>query len=91
MKNFYAILLQESVAARDVSLTLEHQSGTSILNILPVTVDAITADGDSQVTVRMIAADVPILARTTRKSAEELCLEPGKPLFAQIKSIALLT
>jgi molybdate transport system ATP-binding protein len=79
------------LAARDVSLTLEHQSGTSILNILPVTVDAITLDGAAQVTVRMMAAGVPILARITRKSAAELCLEPGKPVFAQIKSIALLT
>ena len=78
------------LAARDVSLTLEHQSGTSILNILPVTVDAITADGDSQVTVRLMAAGAPILARITRKSAGELCLEPGKDVFAQIKSIALL-
>ena len=79
------------LAARDVSLTLERQSGTSILNILPVTVDAITADGEAQVTVRMMAAGIPILARITRKSAEELCLEQGKPVFAQIKSIALLT
>jgi molybdate transport system ATP-binding protein len=79
------------LAARDVSLTLERQSGTSILNILPVTVDAITTDGEAQVTVRLMATGVPILARITRKSAEELCLEPGKSIFAQIKSIALLT
>ena len=79
------------LAARDVSLTLEHQSGTSILNILPVTVDAITADGESQVTVRLMATGVPILARITRKSAGELCLDPGKSVYAQIKSIALLT
>jgi len=78
-------------AARDVSLTLERQSGTSILNIIPVTVDAINLDGEAQVTVRMTASGVPLLASITRKSAEELCLEPGKALFAQIKSIALLT
>jgi molybdate transport system ATP-binding protein len=79
------------LAARDVSLTLEHQSGTSILNIIPVTVDALIADGDAQVMVRMEADGIPILARITRKSARELHLEPGKTLFAQIKSIALLT
>jgi molybdate transport system ATP-binding protein len=56
-----------------------------------VTVDAITAAGEAQVTVRLMASGMPILARITRKSAEELCLEPGKPVFAQIKSIALLT
>jgi molybdate transport system ATP-binding protein len=80
-----------SLAARDVSLTLEHHSGTSILNILPLTVDAVKSAGGAQVTVRMMAAGVPILARITRKSAEELCLESGKSVFAQIKSIALLT
>lgn len=79
------------LAARDVSLTLEKQTGTSILNIIPATVDALNRDGDAQVTVRLLASGVPILARITRKSADELALRPGMPLFAQIKSIALLT
>ncbi len=79
------------LAARDVSITLEHQSDTSILNILPAKIDAVQSAGDAQVTVRLLAAGVPILARITRKSAEKLCLEPGKRVFAQIKSIALLT
>jgi molybdate transport system ATP-binding protein len=43
------------------------------------------------VTVRLTAGGVPILARITRKSADELQLAAGKPVFAQIKSIALLT
>lgn len=79
------------LAARDVSLTLKHQTGTSILNILPVTVDAIDSINDNQVTVRLLAGKVPILACITRKSSDELDLVPGKRLFAQIKSIALLT
>ena len=79
------------LAARDVSLTLEHQSGTSILNILPATVDAVIAERNALVTVRILAGGVPILARITRKSAEDLSLNPGKAIFAQIKSIALLT
>jgi molybdate transport system ATP-binding protein len=78
------------LAARDVSLTLERQSGTSILNILPVTVDDISLDDSAQVTVRLLAANVPILARVTRKSALELGLQPGLGVFAQVKSIALL-
>jgi molybdate transport system ATP-binding protein len=79
------------LAARDVSLTLEQQTGTSILNIIPVTVDDLTTDGDSQVTVRLLAGDVPMLARITRRSAVELGLKAGKPVFAQVKSIALLS
>ena len=79
------------LAARDVSLTLEKQSGTSILNIIPARVEAVSRDGASQVTVRLVAGDVPILACITRKSADELKLIPGLKLFAQIKSIALIT
>ncbi len=78
------------LAARDVSLTLEHQSGTSILNIFPATVDAITHEGGAQVTVRLIAGGVALLSRITNKSAVELDLQPGKAVYAQVKSVALL-
>jgi molybdate transport system ATP-binding protein len=78
------------LAARDVSLTLQRQTGTSILNILPVTVDGISLDDDAQVTVRLLAEGVPILARITRKSAAELGLQPGMQVYAQAKGIALL-
>ncbi len=78
------------LAARDVSLTLKHQTSTSILNILETTVEAITADGESGIMVRLLASDIPVLARITRKSAHELALVPGKTVYAQIKSIALL-
>lgn len=76
--------------ARDVSLTLEHQSSTSILNIFPATVDEIADEGSAQVTVRLNAGGVPLLARITRKSAVDLDLRAGKPVFAQVKSVALL-
>ncbi|KPK37211.1 MAG: molybdenum ABC transporter ATP-binding protein [Gammaproteobacteria bacterium SG8_47] len=79
------------LAARDVSLTLEHQSGTSILNIFPAVVDELTAEGDAQVTVRLLAGGVPLLARITRKSAAELTLRPGTSVYAQVKSVALLS
>jgi molybdate transport system ATP-binding protein len=78
------------LAARDVSLTLQRQTGTSILNILPVTVDELSLDDEAQVTVLVLARSVPILARITRKSATELGLQPGMQIFAQAKSIALL-
>jgi molybdate transport system ATP-binding protein len=78
------------LAARDVSLTLEHQSGTSILNIFPSVVDGISRSSDAQVMVRLVSGEAPLLANLTRKSADELQLKPGKPVFAQIKSIALL-
>jgi molybdate transport system ATP-binding protein len=78
------------LAARDVSLTLQRQTGTSILNILPVTVEDISLSDEAQVTVRLLAGRVPILARVTRKSARDLGLQPGMAVYAQVKGIALL-
>ncbi len=78
------------IIARDVSITLEHQSNTSILNIFPATVDKIAPAGSAQVTVRLLAGNVPILSRITRKSAALLDLTPGKAVYAQAKSVALL-
>ncbi len=79
------------VTARDVSLTLEHQSGTSILNIFPATIEEITPAGNAQMMVKLICGDVPMLARVTRKSASVLDLKPGKLVYAQAKSVALLS
>jgi molybdate transport system ATP-binding protein len=78
------------ILARDVSLTLERQAGTSILNILPVTVAELAEQGPSQVMVKLGVGDSVLLSRVTRKSAEALDLVPGKRLFAQIKTVALL-
>ena len=79
------------VMARDVSITLTHQQQTSILNIFPVTVDQLFQEGEAQMTVRLMAGSVPLLSRITRKSAEELKLKPGDSVYAQVKSVALLT
>ena len=78
------------VLARDVSLTLERQSGTSILNILPVRVTAMTDESPAQVMIRLDAAGIPLLARITHRSARALALEPGSEVWAQIKSVAIL-
>ncbi len=79
------------VLARDVSLTLEEQKGTSILNIFEAVVEETADHGISQVTVRVSAKGVPLLARVTRKSASVLDLRPGRKVFAQAKSVAVLS
>ncbi|PCI26226.1 MAG: molybdenum ABC transporter ATP-binding protein [SAR324 cluster bacterium] len=79
------------VAARDVSLTLEYQSNTSILNIFPATIEEIIPDGGAQVMVRLIAGEIVMLSRITRKSATLLDLKLGKKVYAQVKSVVLLT
>ena len=79
------------IAARDVSLTLQHQRETSILNIFPATVDQIEELAGAQVMVRLLAAGIPILARLTHKSVARLNLRPGSQVFVQAKSVAILS
>ena len=78
------------ILARDVSLTLAHQTDTSILNIFPAIVEEIMEENASQMTVRVSAQGVPILSRITRKSATALGLEVGKHVYVQVKSVATL-
>ncbi len=46
------------------------------------------ANGAS-VDVQVDAAGTPIIARVTRKAVAELQLQPGKPVFALIKAVAI--
>lgn len=78
------------VAARDISITLEPQKGTSILNIFPAVIDEIIPEGTARMIIRLRIGGTPVLARVTRKSAALLDLRPGKKVFAQVKSVALL-
>jgi molybdate transport system ATP-binding protein len=78
------------ILARDVSLTLQRQSDTSILNIFPATVDELAEDSPARTIVRLRLGEEIILAQVTRKSAALLQLAKGQELFAQIKSVALL-
>ncbi|WP_268796483.1 molybdenum ABC transporter ATP-binding protein [Pseudomonas huanghezhanensis] len=83
--------LRFKVQARDVSLNLQPDHQTSILNRLPVTVvGEVPADNAAHVLVRLDASGTPLLARITRFSRDQLHLHPGQMLWAQIKSVALL-
>ncbi|MBX7276831.1 molybdenum ABC transporter ATP-binding protein [Pseudomonas sp. ERGC3:05] len=83
--------LRIKVQARDVSLSLQAEEHTSILNRLPVTVTQdISADNSAHVLVRLDAGGTPLLARITRFSRDQLQLHPGQTLWAQIKAVAVL-
>lgn len=75
--------------ARDLSITLERPTQSSILNIFPATVDSLAEDGTAQANVRLLLGENPILARITRKSVAHLNLKPGKHVFLQVKSVSL--
>ena len=79
------------VLARDVSLALEKQTGTSILNTLTAQVVEIADDAHpALVLVRLQLGTSPLVARLTRRSAAALDLRPGQALWAQVKAVALL-
>ncbi|OAE12419.1 molybdenum ABC transporter ATP-binding protein [Pseudomonas simiae] len=83
--------LRIKVQARDISLSLQAEEHSSILNRLPVTVTQdISADNSAHVLVRLDAGGTPLLARITRFSRDQLQLHPGQTLWAQIKAVAVL-
>lgn len=78
------------VLARDVSLAAQ-PGASSIQNQLPGVVEAVGDDEHpalALVQVRVGAA--LLLARLTRRSAEQLGVAPGQRLWVQVKSVALL-
>lgn len=79
------------IPARDVSICLARPEDSSILNILPVTVEEIEACHGARLLLRLALGEQHLLARITRKSAERLSLRVGDKVFAQIKSVALLS
>ncbi len=79
------------IDARDVSLALKQPELTSISNILPARVLEVLPDRDpAQVTVRLAVGSARLLARITRRSAEQLEIVAGRALYAQVKSVALM-
>lgn len=79
------------VLARDVSLALEHHEHTSILNLIPATVEALAPDEHpGQILARLRVGSSILIARLTERSAHALGIHPGLEVFAQVKSAALL-
>jgi molybdate transport system ATP-binding protein len=86
-------LIRLRVLARDVSLSLAEQPGSSIVNQIPAVVEALADDTHpSQVLVRLRTRGgaSALLARVTRRSAQALALAPGVAVWAMVKSVALL-
>ena len=80
------------IQARDVSLSIRAHTDTSILNILPVRVIDTHDISQTQMLVRLQLEDgQTLLSRITRRSAVSLGIHEGMPLYAQVKSVALLS
>ena len=85
------------VPARDVSLVRQPPGQSSILNVLPVLVDALhDAGATTMVGLHCDGAGGAgepgprLLARITRKSRDALALQVGDRLFAQVKGVSLM-
>jgi molybdate transport system ATP-binding protein len=79
------------ILARDVSIALAPVRGVSIQNCLSATVEQMAGDYHPALSLlRLRMGASPLLARLTRRSAAALKLEPGKPVWVQIKAVALI-
>lgn len=79
------------VLARDVSLARSPPSSTSIGNQMHGTVEAIADDEHPALAlVRVRVGTAPVVARLTKRSAHALGLSVGAPVWAQVKTVALM-
>ena len=79
------------VLARDVSITLDKPTRTSIQNLLPCVVLAIGPDThESQSLIKLQCGESVLLARVTSRAVDELQLVHSNQVWAQVKSVALV-
>ena len=79
------------VLARDVSLALNEPGMSSIQNCLEGCVESMAADDHpGLLLVRVQVGASLLVARLTRRSANQLCIAPGLPVRVQVKSVALM-
>lgn len=79
------------IRAADVSLALDPPGRTSILNVLPGRVLEMVGETSGTVLVRVDVGGPVILSRITGRSRSALGLESGSEVFAQVKTVALLS
>lgn len=85
-------VVRARVLARDVSIATQQPHGSSISNILAAHIIEIRDDGLDKVNIKMkIGESQVLLSRITRRSLDMLGLYIGMDVFAQVKSVALMS
>ena len=84
-------LLRLRIPAHAVSVALTPAEQSSIINILPATIDTIAERGNNTMCVRLRLGNDFLLAHLTRYSVNQLKLSIGTSVYAQIKGVALLS
>lgn len=77
------------IRARDVALSLSRPMDVSVTNRLAGTVGAIRREEGPYVTVDILLAHETLRALVTIESVERLAIEPGMPIWAMIKAVAI--
>ena len=77
------------IRARDVSLALLRPRDVSIQNVMEARVVAVSGEFGAIVDVTLDVSGTPLIARVTRKAAEELGLVPGTAVFAMVKAVSI--
>ncbi len=82
------------ILGRDIALALTRPEGTSILNIIESRIIGLDFNGDEALVELALAQEKAgepdrLVARITRKSAEELGLAADQKVFAMIKAVAV--
>ena len=76
------------IPARDVLVALKAPVGLSARNLICGRVLSLSPSGTAAVLAEIDCSGVILTARLTRASVRDLDLEPGRPVFAIIKSVA---
>jgi molybdate transport system ATP-binding protein len=81
--------LRLRIRANDISLSMDRPTRSSILNLLEVVIEDIQDTPGPTQLVRIVAGQERLIARITRRSREELKLQRGDTVIAQIKAAAV--
>ena len=77
------------IRANDVSLCRDRPRQSTVLNIIPATVERVQSIQGPLSMVRLVVGSDRLTARITRRSCDDLDLKKGDEVLAQIKAVAV--
>jgi molybdate transport system ATP-binding protein len=77
------------IAASDVSICRERPAQTTILNVLPATIDEIHRVDETRSLVRLDVGNQKLIAQVTNRSVSRLELKTDDRVFAQVKTVTV--
>ncbi len=77
------------IRASDISISRNEAKASTILNILPATIDACASETASTQLIKLRLGEAILVARITRRSQQRLELQVGDAVYAQIKSVTV--